>query len=116
MSDGFAFATLVTSNQYLPGALTVAAALREVHPSPPQDPEVPFKTVCLVTPETVDVETIKFLRKTFDLVVGVEPIEGHNVSELQLLGELRLRISLVSLLPKGLFSTYSEKSYVLVQK
>lgn len=52
MSDRFAFVTLSTSVHYLPGALFVAAALKEVHPFPSQDPEVPFRTVCLITPET----------------------------------------------------------------
>ena len=50
---------------------------------------VPFTTVCLVTPETVAVGTIKQLRRTFDLVIGVEVIEGEkDAEELKLLGEL----------------------------
>ena len=87
MSGRYAFVTLISSDSYLPGALAVAAALREVHPSPPVEPEVPFQTVCLVTPETVDVKTIKHLRKAFDSVIGVEVLEGDTSAELQLLGE-----------------------------
>ena len=92
MSDRYAFATLVTSDSYLPGALAVAAALKEVHPSPPVNPEVPFQIVCIVSPETVDVKTIKFLRKAFDVVIGVEVIEEELSEELKLLGESQVHI------------------------
>ena len=94
MSEGrYAFATLVTSDGYLPGALNVAAALREVHPRPPVEPEVPFKTVCIVTPETVDINTIKHLRKAFDIVFGVEVIEEETSAELELLGKSCLTLT-----------------------
>jgi glycogenin len=83
----YAFVTLLTSDSYLPGVLTLAAALKDIHPSPPVPPEVDFQTVCLVTPETVDIASSKLLRKAFDLVVGVEIIEEDNERGLQLLGE-----------------------------
>jgi hypothetical protein len=85
----FAFVTLLTSDAYLPGALTLAGALKEVHPSPPTDPEVDFHTVCLVTPESVDVATVKQLRRVFDLVVGVEIIAQEDDKGLKLLGKSR---------------------------
>lgn len=78
--------TLVTSDSYAKGALVVAAALRELHPIPATPPEVPFDTVCIVTPETVDVSTIKTLRKGFDVVIGVEVIDENQASGLKLLG------------------------------
>jgi len=87
MAPPYAFVTLLTSDSYLPGALTLAAALKDVHPFPAHPPEVDFQTVCLVTPETVDIASIKLLRKAFDLVVGVEVIEEDNERGLQLLGE-----------------------------
>jgi len=87
MSGPFAFVTLLSSDSYLPGALVLAASLKDLHPSPPQHPEVPFKTVCLVTPETVDVKSIKALRKAFDIVIGVEIIEAQASEGFQLLGE-----------------------------
>jgi hypothetical protein len=87
MSGPFAFVTLLSSNSYLPGALVLAASLKDVHSSPPQHPEVDFKTICLVTPETVDVKSIKALRKAFDIVIGVELIEAPSSPGLQLLGE-----------------------------
>ncbi|KAB5592458.1 Glycosyltransferase family 8 protein [Ceratobasidium theobromae] len=94
-----AFVTLITSDSYLPGALAQSAALNDLHPArrggkfpssieleEESDP-VPFTTVCLVTPETVSVGTIKQLRRTFDLVIGVEVIEGdRNAEEIRLLG------------------------------
>lgn len=86
MASPYAFVTLLTSDYYLPGALTLAAALKDIHPSPATLPEVDFQTVCLVTPETVDIASIKLLRKAFDLVVGVEIIEENNERGLQLLG------------------------------
>jgi len=83
----FAFATLLTTDSYLPGALTLAAALREVHAQLPSPNQIPFETVCLVTPETVDVKSIKALRKVFDVVVGVEVLEFEtNERGLSLLG------------------------------
>ena len=87
MATPYAFVTLVSSDSYLPGALALVAALKDIHPKPPVDPEVDFQTVCLVTPETVDVSSIKLLRRSFDLVVGVEVIEQEDVKGLQLLGK-----------------------------
>jgi glycogenin glucosyltransferase len=86
MASPYAFVSLLTSDSYLPGALTLAAALRDIHTSPALPPEIDFETVCLVTPETVDVASIKLLRKAFDVVVGVEIIEEDNERGLQLLG------------------------------
>ena len=83
----FAFATLLTTDAYLPGALTLAAALRDVHAQLPTANRILFETVCLVTPETVDVKSIKALRKVFDVVVGVEVLEFEtNQQGLSLLG------------------------------
>ncbi|RXW19169.1 hypothetical protein EST38_g6694 [Candolleomyces aberdarensis] len=81
MASPYAFVTLISSDSYLPGALAQVAALRDLE----SDPNLTY--VCLVTPETVDVSTIKLLRKTFDLVVGVEVLEDEDKRGLQLLGE-----------------------------
>jgi glycogenin glucosyltransferase len=86
MAAPYAFVTLLTSDSYLPGALTLVAALKDVHPVPPVSPEVDFQTVCLVTPETVDVNSIKLLRRAYNVVIGVEIIEHENERGLQLLG------------------------------
>ena len=73
-----AFVTLVSSDSYLPGALAQVAALSDLHKNP--------FTVCLVTPESLDVATIRALRKAFNLVVGVEILEQDNNHGLLLLG------------------------------
>ena len=93
MASRHAFVTLITSDSYLPGALTLAAALRDVHPTPATEPEVDFQTACLVTPETVDVSSIKLLRGAFDSVIGVETIDDDDRKKLALLGKSRCSIS-----------------------
>nr|VWO94268.1 Uncharacterized protein [Ganoderma boninense] len=97
MDAPYAFVTLVTSDHYLPGALAVAAALKDQHPSQPLPHEVAFQTLCLVTPETVDVSTIKLLRRAFDVVIGVEIIEQEDGTGLQLLGRPDLNLVLTKL-------------------
>lgn len=92
MAVPYAFVTLVSSDAYLPGALALAASLKDIHPSPPVPPEVYFQTVCLVTPEIVDVSTIKHLRRAFDLVIGVEVIDQDDEKGLKLLGQCLSRI------------------------
>ena len=82
-----AFVTLVTSDRYLPGALAQVAAIADLHPKDAHEPHEHFQTVCLVTPETVDVSTIKALRGAFNVVVGVEIIEQEDDKGLRLLGE-----------------------------
>ncbi|KAJ7361548.1 nucleotide-diphospho-sugar transferase, partial [Mycena albidolilacea] len=93
----YAFVTLLTSDAYLPGALTLAGALRDIHPSPAVSPEVDFQTVCLVTPESVDVSAIKQLRRAYDVVVGVEIIAQEDDKGLKLLGRLDLNTVLTKL-------------------
>jgi len=87
MAPPYAFVTLLTSDSYLPGALALAAALGDIHKSPAVPPEVDFETVCLVTPESVDVSTIKLLRRAYNVVVGVELIAQEDDKNLRLLGE-----------------------------
>lgn len=93
MAPSYGFVTLITSDSYLPGALALVAALRDIHPKPAAEPEVDFQTACLVTPETVDVSSIKLLRGAFDLVIGVEVIEDDDKKGLELLGKSRCPIS-----------------------
>ncbi|KAG6334951.1 hypothetical protein ID866_4130 [Astraeus odoratus] len=86
MSIPYAFVTLLTSDLYLPGALALAGALKDVHRNLPPDQQVIYETVCLVTPETLDVTSIKLLRKAFDVVVGVEVLVQPDTRKLALLG------------------------------
>lgn len=78
-----AFVTLLTTDAYLPGALVCIQSLLEAEGP---NPSVPFETVCLVTPATVSVESIKALRRNFSLVVGVEELRSGSESNLALLG------------------------------
>ena len=87
MALPYAFVTLVSSDPYLPGALTLVAALNDLHFSPPLPLQVDFQTVCLVTPETINVSTIKLLRRAFDIVIGVEVIGQDDDRGLKLLGQ-----------------------------
>lgn len=86
MSIRYAFVTLLTSDAYLQGALTIVAALKDVHSLLPSDQTVEYETVCLVTPETVDVTSIRLLRKAFNVVVGIEIIVPPDTESLTLLG------------------------------
>nr|AAZ14921.1 putative glycogenin [Coprinellus disseminatus] len=100
MASPFAFVTLVSSDAYLPGALAQVAALRDIHSPAGADSladQPPVPNVCLVTPESVDVSTIKLLRRAFDLVVGVEILEDANERGLQLLGRPDLTTVLTKL-------------------
>lgn len=87
MASPFAFVTLLSSDSYLPGALAQVAALRDIHTKPAAPPEVDFTTVCIVTPESLDIATIKRLRKEYDIVIGVEILEQENQKGLILLGD-----------------------------
>jgi hypothetical protein len=100
MPNSFAFVSLLTSDAYLPGTLALAAAIRDVHaaPSNPDDAS-PFDLVCLVTPQTVDVKSIKLLRRAYTHVVGVEVIEHHETENLRLLGASRVISSFLQHLP-----------------
>jgi hypothetical protein len=84
-----AFVTLLNSSSYLPGALVLCHALNDLHPQPR---EIDFQTVCIVTPETVDVGSIKQLRQAFDVVIGVEVITSGTEGEdgLNLMGMLQM--------------------------
>lgn len=78
-----AFVTLITTDAYVPGALVTVHSVLEAEGA---NPAFPFETVCLVTPATVSIESIKALRRNFSLVVGVEEIRSGSNDELRLLG------------------------------
>lgn len=96
-SPSYAFVTLLTSDSYLPGALTLVAALRDVHADAPNPPHPPFQTVCIITPETIGVETRRAVLKAFDVVVGVDVIREDTKKGLELLGRPDLNLVLTKL-------------------
>jgi glycogenin len=81
MDPNYAFVVLISSNSYVPGAIAVAGALKDLHPSPPISPEVEFETVCLVIPQIISGSNIVRLRKAFDQVIDVDPVESNGSSE-----------------------------------
>ena len=90
-----AFVTLITSDSYLPGAVNLAHSLLDVHgysastaaeEDGVESNERNFMTICMVTPVTVSYETVLTLRNVFDLVIGVEEIQG-DIDDLVILGE-----------------------------
>lgn len=89
MATKYAVATLLTDDSYLPGALTAVHSLKDVQ----QGEDVPgtaYETVCLITPETVSVASIRKAKDVFDKVISVDAIESASARELALLGASHL--------------------------
>lgn len=102
----YAFVTLLTTDSYLPGALVLAHTLRRAHSlahnpagtltpsdilnlgpaglSNHIDVERKVDLVCLVTPATVSIKSVKALLRAFDKVVGVEPLSFAGFAAAQI--------------------------------
>ncbi|EFP81581.2 uncharacterized protein PGTG_07830 [Puccinia graminis f. sp. tritici CRL 75-36-700-3] len=79
----WAFVTVLTSDSYLPGALVTARSIKDVEKASTRQ----FDLVCVVTLDSVSVQSIKALRQMYDLVISAEVIRsGHSEHELNLLG------------------------------
>ncbi|KDE09108.1 hypothetical protein MVLG_00823 [Microbotryum lychnidis-dioicae p1A1 Lamole] len=89
-----AFVTLLTSDSYLPGCLTMINSLLDVEGAKGR---ADYETVCLVTPATVGHVAINALHKVFDQVIGVAEITTRSWHELALLGRKDLAASLTKL-------------------
>lgn len=107
----YAFVTLLTTDEYLPGALVLAHSLRRAHnvalqppgtltptdianlgagglsASPSQTSSSSVELVCLVTPSTVSVRSIRALVRAFDKVVGVEPLSFSGLAATSVRGQ-----------------------------
>lgn len=81
-----AVVTLVTTDNYLPGALVALRSLLDAEGAAPSPTSRAFATVALVTPATVGHGTVTALQKAFDVVIGVEQILSESLEELKLLG------------------------------
>ncbi|GAA5821909.1 hypothetical protein JCM11251_004775 [Rhodosporidiobolus azoricus] len=92
LNPQYAVVTLLTSDSYLPGALTTVNSLLDVEPDRSR-----FDTVCLTTPSTVGHNSLQALQKVFDAVVGVEPLVTESWEELKLLGRRDLALTLTKL-------------------
>ncbi|KAG0142019.1 hypothetical protein CROQUDRAFT_683440 [Cronartium quercuum f. sp. fusiforme G11] len=78
-----AFVTMLTSDSYLPGALVTAHSIKQ---SEQFNESQDFDLVCLITLESVTAESIKGLRKVFNLVISVDELRSFGKDELNLLG------------------------------
>ena len=74
----YAFASLLTSDAYLPGALVLAHSLRATQPSETPNGDK-WQLVCLCTPATLRIQSIKALRHVYDVVVAVEPLSFAGI-------------------------------------
>lgn len=83
-----AFATLVTADAALPGALVLATSVRTHHPHPPPPTGRHYHLVALCTPATLARRSLTALRLAFDVVVGVEPITLESLLADRWLGGL----------------------------
>lgn len=79
----YAFVTMLTSDSYLPGCLVTAHSIKQ---SEKDNPTHDFDLVCLITLDSVSVESIKALRKVYNLVISVDVISSSSIDELNLLG------------------------------
>ncbi|EGG03486.1 putative glycogenin [Melampsora larici-populina 98AG31] len=79
----YAFVTMLTSDPYLPGCLVTAHSIKQ---SEKDNAAQDFDLVCLITLDSVSVESIKALRKVYNLVISVDAISSSNKDELNLLG------------------------------
>lgn len=92
MAKPYAFATLLTADEYLPGCLTCVHSLKDTQSTAvPDGPDaVEYETVCLVTQETVSVEAVKQVKTAFDTLLFVDAIQSCSLKELALLGTFTL--------------------------
>jgi glycogenin glucosyltransferase len=80
-----AFVTLLTSDNYLPGALVLAKSLKKVATT--------FPVVVLATKDYVSDTAGKVLAAVFDRVIWVDAIHSMDHDNLKLLGRLELGIT-----------------------
>lgn len=79
----YAFVTILTSDSYLPGSLVTARSIKDAEKTSSRE----FDLVCLVTLDSVSVQSIKALRNAYDVVISVEEIRSENSQhQLNLLG------------------------------
>lgn len=71
----YAFVSLLTSDAYLPGALVLAHSLRATQPTTTDK----WQLVCLCTPATLRIQSIKALRHVYDVVIAVEPLSFSGI-------------------------------------
>ncbi|KAJ3283213.1 glycogenin glucosyltransferase, partial [Borealophlyctis nickersoniae] len=85
MAGNYAFATLLTSDSYLPGALVLGGSIKATGTA--------HAVVALVTPESVSALAVQDLHRIFDQVLFVPTVRSNDVANLGLLGRRELDIT-----------------------
>ncbi|KKA29153.1 hypothetical protein TD95_003528 [Thielaviopsis punctulata] len=83
------YATLLTNNSYLPGALVLANSLRDAGSTK--------EFAVLVTPETVSADTIAQLRTVYNHIIEVPRISNPNATNLAMMQRLDLHSTLTKI-------------------
>ncbi|KAI9203259.1 nucleotide-diphospho-sugar transferase [Polychytrium aggregatum] len=86
---GFAYVTLLTSESYIPGAVTLVASLRAT--------ATQYPIVCIVASESFSVYSVQLLFRTFDKVLFVPILRSNDHSNLSLLGRPELDVTFTKL-------------------
>ncbi|KAI9203257.1 nucleotide-diphospho-sugar transferase [Polychytrium aggregatum] len=85
----FAYVTLLTSESYIPGAVTLVASLRAT--------ATQYPIVCIVASESFSVYSVQLLFRTFDKVLFVPILRSNDHSNLSLLGRPELDVTFTKL-------------------
>ena len=81
----YAYVTLLTSDNYVPGTLTLGASIKATG--------TPYPVVALITPESVSAVAVQQLHNVFDQVIHVPTVRSNDHSNLRLLGRRELDIT-----------------------
>ncbi|KAJ2486140.1 glycogenin glucosyltransferase [Coemansia sp. RSA 2320] len=102
----FAYATLVTSDSYVDGALVLLHSLRRTL--------TPFSIVCLATPSALSEHSLQRLRTHFDGVIVAELRQSDDDDNLSLLGrpDLRSTLTKIQLWDPALFGAWDAVCYL----
>ena len=82
----FAFVSLITSDEYLPGAICLSKSLKSIYP-----------LIILAVPEKLSTSTVNALYESFDSVIFVSEIKSNQFKELDLLGRRDLNSTLTKI-------------------
>lgn len=88
-NGGYAFATLLTSDSYLPGALVLASSLRSTITR--------YPLICLYPTNALSQGALSALQQAYDRIVEVPLLRSASTDNLQLLGRTELDITFTKL-------------------
>ncbi|KAJ9148391.1 Glycogenin [Pleurostoma richardsiae] len=99
-----AYCTLLTNDDYVDGALTLAQSLRSTN--------TPHPLAVLYTPTTVSPASLARLRHLFDELIPVDPIHGASPANLTLIGRPDLHATLTKMQLWSLGGRFSRVLYL----